>query len=319
MPPKRRSRRRGPGTSRRRVLQALGLGAVGAGVGVALGGANAFTTGTIDRQSSATVADDDSAIVGLDVADTVPRGQQAFLAAITNNGTDASAIDVSLDDPAQGTLYGPTGSGHTVTLALDPAETGSVEIQTQEPDGTTIPFTVSRSAPEFSFEIDRWTTVNAGGFDEPVSIELEGSTSTAGNSGQFRFALTNTGTVDVDLVAIGVVETTNDRADYVSEGESLRNRDTGTVYVSDGIPFDSTTSDSTLVSLDPIPRLDHENDGDETPKSISLEFNKFRSNSPGPPADMRGVDVKIELKVRYGSDDSITTGVVNLCSGDCDF
>lgn len=171
MTPPRRSRRRTRGRSRRWVLRGLVASAVGGGIWTILGGADAFTSGTVARNSSANVATDDSAILGLLIADTVKRNQRALLAEITNNGLATYTLAVSLDDPTQGTLYGPNGSGETVTLTLDPGATGSVDIETSEKKGTTIPFTISRSAPEFSFAIHRQTTAEAGNTEGLVTID----------------------------------------------------------------------------------------------------------------------------------------------------
>jgi hypothetical protein len=302
------------------VLDALLVGGLGAGVGTALHGATAFTGGTVPRNSTVNVAPDGSAILGLSIADSVQRKTQTLLAELTNNGTESYTLTISLDDPTQGTLYGPNGSGDSVTLTLDPGTTGSIDVETDEQKGTTIPFTISRSAPDFSFSIDRATRVK-GGFEEPVALELSGSVSSPGkgNSGKFRFTLENTGDVDVELLEIGIVETTNPMADFVTGNGSLYDRDSGTEYVTDRISIDSSTSGSTLRAMDPSPVLDYQTDGDDDSKLLRFEFDKFRSDSQGGNVNMRGEDVKIELRVRNVRDGTISTGTVDLCSGQCDF
>jgi len=311
------------------MLRALVVGAAGTGIGGVLSGTNAFTSGSVPRQSKVNVAADDSAIIGLSIPDTVQRKKQVRLADITNNGSDTYTLEISLDDPTQGTLYGPNGSGKTVGLTLVPGATGTVEIETDEKKGTSIPFTISRSDPEFSFTINRQTTVK-GGFEGPVELELSGSVSSNGNSGKFNFTLENTGDVDVKLRKIGIVETTTE-ADYVDGDGSLFNATTGTEYVTEQIPVDNTTDDSTLKEMTPKPVLDYQTDGDEDRKSIDFTFDKFRSNDgPGngkgkgdgngnSPVDMRGQDVKIELEVENLQDGTTTTGTVNLCSDSCGF
>jgi hypothetical protein len=318
-------RRRGRSRSRRWMLRALVVGAAGTGIGGVLSGANAFTSGSVPRQSKVNVAPDDSAIIGLSIPDTVQRKKQVRLADITNNGSDTYTLEISLDNPTQGTVYGPNGSGDTVTLTLDPGDTGTVDINTDEKKGTAIPFTISRSDPEFSFTINRQTTVK-GGFEGPVTLELSGSVGSPGKSGKFNFTLKNTGDVDVKLRKIGIVETSTG-ADYVDDGGSLLNATTGTEYVTDQIPVDNTTDDSTLKEMTPKPVLDYQNDGDENPKSIDFTFDKFRSDDgPGEgngngnsPINMQGEDVKIELEVENLQDGTTTTGTVNLCSDSCGF
>jgi len=320
MGPQRRPRRRGrDGRTRRQVLVGAVTAGIGAGVGGLLYDANAFTSGTVPRNSTVQVAADENAIVGLSIADSVQRKTRTLLAELTNNGTDPYTLTVALDDLAQGTLYGPNGSGDSVTLTLDPGTTGSIDVETDEQKGTTIPFTISRSVPEFSFSIDRETTVK-GGFEEPVTLELSGSVSSPGkgNSGKFRFTLENTGDVDVELLEIGIVETTNPMADYVTGNGSLYDRDSGTEYVTDRIPIDSSTSGSTLRAMDPTPVLDYQANGDDS-KLVRFEFDKIRSDSQGGNVNMQGEDVKIELRVRNVRDDTISTGTVDLCSGQCDF
>lgn len=88
-----------------------------------------------------------------------------------NNADRELTLDVDLDDPSQGTLYGPNGPGNTVTLTLGATETGSVDIESGVADGTTIPFSIRHDGPDLVFDIDRETTVQSGNSSGEVSID----------------------------------------------------------------------------------------------------------------------------------------------------
>lgn len=291
---------------------------VAAGVGGLLWDASAFTSGTVPRNSTVQVADDENAIVGLSIADSVERKTRTLLADLTNNGTESYALTVALTDPTQGTLHGPNGSGDSVTLTLDPGATGSVDVETDEQKGATIPFTISRDAPEFSFSIDRETTVK-GGFEEPVTLELSGTVTSPGKSGKYEFELENTGDVDVELLEIGILETTDPNARSLNnKGNNQPTLNGDRKYVTEEIPIKGRMDPYERKPMDPKPVLDHQSDDDEDPKSIGFVFDRFKDENSDN-VDMRNDDVKIELKVKNVRDGTTSIGTVDLCSGSCDF
>lgn len=171
--PRRRSR--GPGSSgvrRRAVLGTLATGVAGLGIGHGVVTSSSYTSGSAGRGSQADIAGDtNGALLELLVADSVQKNQQSLLCEITNNAGETLAIDVSLDDPSQGTLTGPNGSGSTVSLTLSDGGTGSVDLTSGEPDGTVVPFSILHSGTDFSFDIARQTTVKSGNTSGEVSID----------------------------------------------------------------------------------------------------------------------------------------------------
>lgn len=171
--PRRRSR--GPGSSgvsRRTLLGTLATGVAGLGIGHSVVTSSSYTSASAGRDSVVQIAGDtNGALLGLLVSDTVRRKQQSLLCEITNNAGQTLAIDVSLDDPSQGTLTGPNGSGSTVSLTLSDGGTGSVDLTSNEKKGTVVPFSILHSGPDFSFDIDRQTTVESGNNSGPVTVD----------------------------------------------------------------------------------------------------------------------------------------------------
>lgn len=169
--PRRRPRKDGR-TGRRNVLAAAATGIAGIGIGLNVLQPSAYTSAVTGRGASANVAGDtDGALLGLLVNDPVQKNKQDLLVEITNNASQTLGMNVALDDSTQGTLFGPNGSGSAVSLTLDPGATASVDIDSGEPDGTTVPFSIVRSASDISFDINRQTTVKSGNTSGEVSID----------------------------------------------------------------------------------------------------------------------------------------------------
>lgn len=158
--------------SRRALLGTLATGVAGLGIGSSVLRSSSYTSGSASRDSVVQVAGDtDGALLGLLVADTVRRKQQSLLCEITNNAGRTLAIDVSLDDPTQGTLTGPNGSGSTVSLTLADGGTDSVDLTSDEQNGTVVPFSITHSGTDLSFDIGRQTTVESGNNTGEVTID----------------------------------------------------------------------------------------------------------------------------------------------------
>lgn len=155
---------------RRTFLASIGFGLVGLGSVLDGRDVGAFSATTANRGTNVTVASDEAnALVGLVVADHVQRNSRETLVEVTNNvGVDLS-VTVSLDACTQGTLFGPGGEGPcSVTFSLPTGGTETVEVESDVKD-TTISFTTSASAQEFSFEAVRQTDAVAGNADAPTA------------------------------------------------------------------------------------------------------------------------------------------------------
>lgn len=296
---------------RRRFLAGLGSLAIGSG---ALYQSGAFSTVRGDRGVGVQTAADPNAIVGMEglsdpSKDNIFTNNSSYDMEITLDAIE-SGIEWDINDPVNDS----DNDTDPVTFTLSPDESATVYVKGDDAvtfDGTAV-------LRESGVESGRVTFQRT--IDVPVvnNLELSGSVSSAGNSGKFEFTLENTGSVDVELLEIGIIETTAN-SDRVSGGGSLFNVDTGTEYITDAIPIDSTTSTSTLKSLSPTPILYSKNNGNT---SITFEFRKFlRANGGnGPPqVDMRGEDVKIEVKIKNKSDGTVSKAPVSLCSGGCNF
>ncbi|WP_435185964.1 hypothetical protein [Halobellus sp. EA9] len=129
------------------------------GVKLVLDG-GAFASEPQSREVSLDVAEDQSnAVVGVAVSSPVGRNPKDPLVTLENNTLSSATATVSLDDPADGTLYGPEGdTGASVTFPLPFGESESVEIRSAVDDGEKIAFTIAVRSSEFTFEAQRETT-----------------------------------------------------------------------------------------------------------------------------------------------------------------
>lgn len=188
------------GLSRRSVLFTLGSGSIFAG-GVLLSREYlAFSSVTAPREVSVDVADDPNAIIGLNINSPVTKNAREELVDIENNTEETIDVTVSLDDCSQGTLYDSDESGCSVTLSIAPGAIKSVDIEATVAE--TLPFTISATSPDLSFEAPRETTAepgttgptaDAGGpytVDETRSVELDGTAST-GTSLTYSWTITD--------------------------------------------------------------------------------------------------------------------------------
>jgi hypothetical protein len=144
----------------------------GVGIGLELIRPSAYTTAVSGRDTTTTIADDtNDALLGLFVASSIKKNQQSQLVEITNNAGQSLTLTVSLDNPAQGSLTGPLGTGSAVTVPLGIGQTATVDCISNEPASTTVPFTIAHSSPELSFTIHRQTVVATGNTPGEVSID----------------------------------------------------------------------------------------------------------------------------------------------------
>lgn len=232
------------------MLAGMGTVLVGSGA-VSSFDTDAFDVALANRPSNVSVVDDDSAYVGLFVSDTVQKNQQELLAEITNNIDETLDVTVELDDPTQGTLYGPNGSGDAVSLVLDPGVVGSVDIEASVAD--TITFTITATAPGATFEIGRSTdavsgntdapTADAGGpysVDEGDDVQLDG-TGSSGNIQSYSWtivdgpgSLTDADTSTPTYHAPDVDEDTTVEVELtVTNNKGISDSDTATITVDD--------------------------------------------------------------------------------------
>lgn len=303
--------------SRRSVLAGMGTVLVGSGA-VSSFETDAFDVALANRTSNVSVVDDDSAYVGLFVSDTVQRNQQELLAEITNNTDETLDITVELNDPTQGTIYGPDGSGDSVSLTLDPGVVGSVDIEATVSE--TVHFTVTATAPGVGFEIVRSTeavsgntdapTADAGGpysVDEGNDVELDG-TGSSGNIQSYSWnivdgpgSLTDADTSTPTYHAPSVDEDTTVEVELtVTNNKGISDSDTATITVNDVAEPPTIDSLSITVTGTSNRRLTIDasvSDADGDLSNVEIRYWESSKNNPNPTVVNFGVQ---------GSSDSIS-------------
>lgn len=156
-------------TTRRAALGLIGTGAVLTAADT-LGFSEVMGT----RGVSLNTTTDPEALIGLLVNDQVQKNQQEQLVTVSNTTDEVLDVTVSLSDCEQGTLTGPNGStGCTVGFELRPSGTDgdskTVDI-TSDAAGETVPFTITATSSNLSFDATRSTDVVAGNTEGAVEI-----------------------------------------------------------------------------------------------------------------------------------------------------
>lgn len=217
-----------------RITRRAALGLIGGGAVLASMETLGFTNVTGDRSVNVSTADDPDALIGLLIADQVKRRNRELLADVTNNTDTDLSITFSLDDPTQGTLYGPDGgSGNSVTFSLVAGNTKPVDIEAAV-GGEIISFTITTTG-DVGFEATRETEAVSGKVERAVEIErLIGFESRLN---------TNTWTINQRVKVTSTIDSnTLDRVEYeVTDGSgdvvgSLTHDTSGDVYEKEGNP-----------------------------------------------------------------------------------
>ncbi len=255
---------------------------------------------------SGLVTDEEPAFVALD-AEITEDGVE-----ISHNGGDVlspNEVRVGIDGPATGehSLAG----FENVSERFGSGETATTSLETLAETAETVPHLES----EYRLYIVHEPT-NTLLFDEEVSLLLGGNQSDSiesdtqnqggiGNSGFFRFNLTNSGDSTATVVGIGINSTTAQAVSsvdkYAGGDDILRAQKSGDQLLENPLTFNSTTPETaeeheldTLLSL-------------SSGETTELRFQRFieSENSHG---DMRDEQVTVTL---WFEDDSTTTMVLD--------
>lgn len=151
MPRKHRRRsRRSRNTSRRTFLLKAGVLGVGAvSLGQYVQSTGAFDLVTASRGVDASVASEGNGLVGIVGQGDVQKNQREAMVKFTNNSPDTVTITVSLDNPADGTLYdNEGGSGSSVTFSLPSGNLQYIDINA-DIQGV-VPYSVSVTSASLS-------------------------------------------------------------------------------------------------------------------------------------------------------------------------
>lgn len=300
---------------KKQVTRRAALGLIAGGGVLGASETLGFSNVTADRGVSIDTAADEDALLGIKNREN-PDQTPEFV----NNTADE--MEITLSNPSesnQGATFNVIGGGSGSTVTFSLASGASQEVEIEGPNPTTVD--IDADLLDGGTKVGEISLKRDFGTSQASQVkEIQGSANSAGNSGKYGFQLENTGDIDVTIVGIGINQTTNQNAQFVSDGGSLFDSD-GTELVSDRIPVDSNNPDSdTRRDLAPDLTLNAGN-------SATLEFNKFRTgksssgngngngNGGGSAnADMRDEDVQITL---YFGDES--EGTFDLCIGGCDF
>lgn len=152
--PKRRSR----SILRTSIIAALLVIAVAVSLPAA-----SFSTGTLDRDASVDVVSDPDGVLGLEIATSVSKNQQDWLANVTNNFETTVTVTISLPNN-DGTLYFGGDSGTTVSASLGPGtmETAEIDVDNNLQSGDVVEFTITATGTGVEANADRTTTVESG-------------------------------------------------------------------------------------------------------------------------------------------------------------
>ena len=216
-----RSRSRSRGRTRwgPALLIALTVGALVAGFVIAPSAA--FTTGSVDRGTTVTVADDTDGFLGIDVAGSVRAGSEDRLATVTNN-LDRS-LNVTVSSAA-------ALSNDRATLAPGESLSTTATVSCESPPSQ-LQLTVTTSASgQFSGVATRSTSVDASGCQDATlgygSIEVV-DRSTAAKGGKAEYAVNYSvegGTGSFENVTVELENT--DKQDGIETKSSPARNDT---------------------------------------------------------------------------------------------
>lgn len=203
-----RRRRRSRDSGSRFPFLSVALLAVVVGLAVTAGAPTAaFTGGTLDRGSSAAVADDTSGLIGLDVAGSVSAGSSSRIVTVTNQLDRPLAVDVTSSD----------ASVSNAQATLDPGESlvTSATVDCDSPPETVTVTVVATAGSQFSGTATRSTAVDAGDcssttgpFSSVSASANAGSFSGpgGGTTGSVEFAIENTDTTARTITAFELVD-----------------------------------------------------------------------------------------------------------------
>lgn len=211
----RRSRSRSRGRTRwgTALLIVLTLGVLFAGFTIAP--STAFTTGSVDRGTTVTVANDTSGFLSIDVADSVRAGSEDRLVTVTNNLNRSLSVTVS-SSAALSNSQATLGPGESLST------TSTVSCRSPP---SQLQLTINTNADsQFSGIATRSTSVNASGCQavEYGSVEVIDQ-STASKGSKAAYAVTYNVKGNVDVFENATVELKNlDRSGDKIETKSSR-------------------------------------------------------------------------------------------------
>lgn len=170
--------------SRRSILSLLGAG----GLSIVSLSSYSFTSGSASRQTQFGVSGDETGVLGLDISQSVDRGNDsAVFFVLTNNSSQQITVDAEITGTAAGEInFSASGSNlYTFSLAANNEEVVRVSVPQGDPNADTVPFTLTaiNTTTGFSATISRNET-QVGGNPDPNPGNGEISVVNAGQKGK---------------------------------------------------------------------------------------------------------------------------------------
>ena len=261
------------------------------------GGAQNVASGTLTVDTTAPSIADPTPADGASGVDNATR----YTVNVTDatSGVDESSITVTVED-SSGVILNSVGTGNADVTFFGANETLEIEAPAADYADGQVNVTVDaadnagNAAPQFTSNF----TVGA---TQAGQIQLSGAATAAGGSGKYEFDVTNTGSLDAEIVAVAINDTSNPNVVEVNNNKDILVANS-TEIIDQPIPIDSSTPDGTRVNVKP----------GETPFVISkngatatLEFNRFQ-DSGGQNVAMGGETVNTTFFFSDGSKATVT-------------
>lgn len=281
---------------RRRTYLWLGLAALGLGSTVESG---AYERIKASRGSNLGLANDPNALLSLQgVSD--PGVAPSF----TNRAASDIVLTLDAADPGNPDNIefdvDNNGAWATVPVSFTIPE-DATRVASINADSSTVDVEITGQITEDGEQVGRVSMTREFGVASQIQIEV-GDARADGKSGRFRVGLTNTGTTNATIAAIGINHTTNQDVDNVG-GKSPPDKifvwhDTDTQLLSTPLEVDNANPNSAdIEQLDHQVTLTPESDGGSEQTFI---FDRFRTTQ-GKNADMMEETITFTLAFTDGS------------------
>jgi hypothetical protein len=272
----------------KRTTRRAAIGCIVAGT--LISGAETFgmTNLRSHRKTDISTAEDSNALLGIE------RASDATSAAVFENRSDGR-MSVHLEADESGVSFDDEASGE---FAFDLASSERREIDVSSTNGSEVDVDVTADLIEDGATVGTVELRRTFVVSPTNRLESSGAVRSPGQSGKLEFELTNVSDTPLEIVAIGIRKTTNERAESVDDGDILTVDGIGRV-VADPIPIDSEESETDT-------RREF-----EQPVSIpadgtrEFEFDKFRRGGAPPNANMSDEDVRTTLYFEDGSSETV--------------
>lgn len=270
------------------------LALLGSGAALVAWGSGGFTSTTAFRNAELDTVDDPDALLGIDGtgAETTPTFE--------NNTAHDMDVTLNSDDDVEFDVDDNGEFEESVTFSLAASELREVALRGSVDEADVeIEATLSRDEEHIGrIELSRT-------YEVPQAADISdvvGETRSVGESGKYRFGLTNQGSRQVTIDGIGVPSTSNPNAAQVGGGndEIVILESTGESIVDQIIEVGGSVVDFT--------RDDSEDTVDLPPEEeILFEFDRFREEGGGGGSQVSVEEVDAKLRAEDGS-----TAVVKL-------